>query len=179
MEKMKERIAALMANPFNKVKEQKTLESIASLNEDAFVALESQCAAQQATAEKLDQEARDNAAKLAAASGKPVQLTKDDVLKMFPDLGVIVGQHTAREAAEKDALVASLKACGAMTEEQLKTKTVDELRTLASFAKVAQPSVDFSGLGTPRVQQAEGDDLTPPNSYDAGLKALREKSTVN
>lgn len=168
---MKERIAALMVNPHNAFKNQAFLET---LNEVQVKTLEDHCTSLKTAADKkiADDEA---AAKLAAASAKPA-LTRAEIFAADPSLAHIVTEHEARVAAEKSSLVASLKACGVKTEEQLKVTPIEELRTMAAFAKVAQ--VDFSGLGVAIVPGTTVvEDLTPPSSYAAGLKALREADT--
>jgi hypothetical protein len=178
----KARIKALMENVHNPLKDQKALEAA---GEDAIKALEAHCKTLQDAADKLAADAAaakkiaddEAAAKLAAAAAKPATtMTEEEALKMFPRIASVVNLHQAREAAEKDVLVASLKTCGVKTEAELKAMPLDELKTMAAFAKVAQPAVDFSGMGVARPPVAgDTEDLTPPSTYAAGLKAMREK----
>jgi hypothetical protein len=106
---------------------------------------------------------------VAAAAKVP---TEAEFLAANPSIGAIVAQHKAREASEHAALVTSLKTCGTLTEEQLKAKSLDDLKTLAAFAKVDVAPVDFSARGVPRTTPTT-EDFAPPAPYDATLKVLR------
>lgn len=173
---LKARIAALMTNEHNPLKDEKYL---LLQSDEGLKILEAHCANAKTLKEAADKLAADEAAaKPKAAEAKP--MTEAEALKMFPSIGAIVERETAREATEKAALVSSLKACGVKTEAELGAMALPELRTMAAFAKVAAPTVDYSGMGAPRLEQ-KGEDFTPPDSYAAGLKALKdgEKSTVN
>ncbi len=84
----------------------------------------------------------------------------------------------AQDATEKTELVTKLVALKTLTEEQLKAKSLDDLRTLAAFAKIETPDFSGRGIAQPRVAAAT-EDFTPPNPYEAGLKALQGASKVN
>jgi len=107
----------------------------------------------------------------AAAEKQPTE--EEAYAKLPASLKTLVDKQKATEAAEKDALVTSLKtASNALTEDQLKAKTIDELKVLASFAKVEVP--DYSGKPIPGMRAASDvKQFTPPDPYDAGIKALR------
>ncbi|MCR4301806.1 MAG: hypothetical protein NUV51_09365 [Sulfuricaulis sp.] len=131
------------------------------LNDDLKAAADAKTAAETKAAEAE--------AKLkAAAEHVP---TEDEYLKSAPvSIRTLVEERKAQDAATKTALVAQLKSASVLTEEQLNAKPLDELRTLAAFAKVETP--DFSGRGVPMPRNA-GEDFVPPDPYEKGLKALR------
>jgi hypothetical protein len=89
-------------------------------------------------------------------------------------LRALAAERQAKDAAEKAALVTKLAALKTLTKEQLEARTLDDLRTLASFAKV--DVADYSVRGIP-VQRAaaQNDEYAPPNPYEAGIKALQAK----
>jgi hypothetical protein len=87
-------------------------------------------------------------------------------------LRALAAERKVENDKEHDELVVSLKAASSvLTEEQLKAKSLDELKVLAQFARVSVP--DYSGRGTSRTPQSSTDSFTPPNSYEAGIKALQ------
>jgi hypothetical protein len=171
----KARIAALAANPHSAIKDIKVLEAT---TEEGIAALETQAAALKTASEN-------NAIALKAAQDKTVELelklkaaetapiTED---RLPADIRAIVEEGRVRAAAEKNALVASLKTAaeGILTEAELSAKSLDELKQLARFAKVvpataAAPVADYSAQGTPRLAQA-GDDLSAYKAPDAYAK---------
>ena len=88
-------------------------------------------------------------------------------------LTTLAAKQEAQDAAEKTELVTKLKtASTVLTEAQLNEKPLDELRMLAQFAKIETPDYSGRGVAVPR-QAAQADDFTPPNAYEAGLKALQ------
>lgn len=182
MEK-KERIAALMAHPHSPLKIQKALEA---LDDDSLKAIEDAADVAKKAAEKAEADAKESAGKLAelgeevktlrAAAANPKTLTEAEFMGAAPaEFKTIIEQHRAAEAAEKAELIGKLKTLEAFTEEQLKAKSNDELRSLAKLAKVevqARPEVDFGGRNFPRA--AEGiESAAAPNPYDGPLKALQ------
>lgn len=183
-----ERIAKLLANKHNIVKNEAALKLLGDGElkevEDAAAAAEAKVAAaekmvvnEKAAADakaKTDKEAAD---KLAAAGAKP-SMTRDEMLAAMPDVKAMLDERAAHDAIEHAALVTTLKAASSvLTEEQLKAKSLEELRTLAAFAKVEAP-VDFSGRGAPRMPE-KTEDFAPPQAYEKDIKALRERQTVN
>lgn len=99
--------------------------------------------------------------------------------KAPPSIKTLLDAHKAEEDALRASLVSQLKDLGANTEAELKAKSIDELRTLAAYARVEVP--DFSGRGLPVERHASSSsniDYTPPDPYAAGLKALKGQ-TVN
>lgn len=179
-----ERMKNLAANKHSAVKneaalallsecELKALEAQVATAEAAEIAAAVKAAEDVATKKAADEEA----AKLATAATKP--LTRAEILAADPSIAAIVAEHEARVAKEKTDLVTSLKAASsALTEAQLNAKPIEQLRELAAFAKV-ETKVDYSGMGAPAPRAASGEDYTPPNPYEKGLKALRASETVN
>jgi hypothetical protein len=94
-----------------------------------------------------------------------------------PEIKTLVDRQQQQEKTRHAELVASLKACGALTEDQLKAKSLEELETLAMFAQVA-PKPDFSGRGMPRAAEEADVFSNPPDPYALALEA-RKKSAVN
>lgn len=93
-----------------------------------------------------------------------------------PEIKSLVDRQKQQEADRKLELVASLKACGALTEEQLTAKSLNDLETLAAFAQLPKP--DYSGRGA-AVRAAEGS-IDPPNPYsEEALKRHREQTVAH
>lgn len=92
-------------------------------------------------------------------------------------LRALADERKAKDAAEKADIVAKLVPLKTLSKEQLEAKTLDELRTLAAFAKV--PTADFSAKGIPAPRAAaQTDNYAPPDPYN--LKALQgKKEAVN
>jgi len=108
-------------------------------------------------------------------------LSEEDFLqKAPPTIKTLLEAKKAEEDAMRASLVSQLKDCGAHTEDELKKKTLDELKVLASYARVDVPN--FSGRGIPQERNAqERVTYAPPNPYEQGLKELRARQgkTVN
>jgi hypothetical protein len=97
-----------------------------------------------------------------------------------PEIKALVDRQKQQDDAEKTGLVTKLAAASkALTVEQLNAKPLDELRTLATYAKVE--TVDYSIKGVPVPRSAENaSEFTPPDPYN--LKALQggdKKAAVN
>lgn len=179
-----DRIAALIKHEHNPIKDQKALEAN---TDEGLRLLEVHCenaATLKAASDKLaaekaasDKKAADAEAALKAASEK--QLTEEEFLKTAPEsIRTLVTDKKVQDEAQKKSLVGQLKAASTvLTEEQLNAKTLDELKILAQFAKIAEPAADYSGRGA-AVPRNAGDvvDYTPPDSYAPGIKALQEAS---
>lgn len=181
-ENMKEKVTALMANPHNPIKNQKVLEA---MTEAELTALEASCtetatlkaaaAAAEKTANDVKTELTETQTKLKAAEDKQKEVD-DKLAAMQP----IIDEHTARVAAEKTALVTTLKAAqSAYSEEELIAKSVAELQKIATLTATAVPAVDFSGRGVPVLQRAAGtgdnSEFDPPPAY-ARLMGSKEKA---
>lgn len=168
-----ERIAALLKNEHNPAKDVKALEG---MSDDVLAIIEVQAAnnAKYAMDLKLatDAEAKAKADLKAASEHVP---TEEEYLKRAPaSIQTLVAEKKAADAAEKTALVTQLTAASkVLTKEQLEAKPLDDLRTLAAFAKV---DVDYSGRGVavPR-SAADAVDYTPPDPWAESLKALQAK----
>jgi hypothetical protein len=178
----KERMAALAANPHSPVKNLRALEA---LDDVEFAALEATAGTLKAAADKAAQDAvalkaaEDKAAAekkateaaeaaLKAAQGaKPEPETPDQFLARNPDLKAIVDGHRAAIVAEQAALITGIRAASqAFTEEQLKAKPIEELRQIATLAKVEAPK-DYSGAAIPRAASSPNDlsAYAPPDPY--------------
>lgn len=115
--------------------------------------------------------------KLKAAEATP---TPEQWLAVAPpEIRTLLENQKAQENELREGLIKELKTAGANTEEELKAMPTAQLQTLAKYAKVVAP--DFSGRGIPQQRAAAEGDLetyAPPNPYEPGLKALRDR-TVN
>lgn len=103
----------------------------------------------------------------ALKAAQAAQIPADELV----NLRALATTKATQDAAEKTDLVGKLKTAGTLTEEQLNVKSLDDLRTLAAFAKVEV--ADFSGRGIAVPRAAAAVDFTPPNPYEAGIKALQ------
>lgn len=109
------------------------------------------------------------------------KFSEEEFIERAPEhIKTILNEIKAAEAADRAAIIGRLKDLTVNTEEDLKKKTTEELKTLAKYARI---EVDFSGRALPREQRNASEQKTsyaPPDPYAAGLKALREGSkTVN
>ena len=106
--------------------------------------------------------------KAAAAKMTVEEYEEAEYLKTAPQsVRTLVANEKARNATRKTELVNVLKTAGALTEDQLKAKSLEDLETLAKFAKVDE--VDFSGRG---LAGGEKDVFAnPPNGYAIALEA--------
>lgn len=129
---------------------------------------------------RLESDNRNNAARLKVAEERLKEaeqpMTEEDFIAKAPEkIKKVLTDMQANEAAERGAIISQLKDCGADTEESLKKKSTDELRTLAKYARVEVP--DFSGRGLPKERHAsENQSFAPPSPYAEGLKALKSKA---
>lgn len=105
-------------------------------------------------------------------------LSEDDFMQKAPaSIKTLLEAKKAEEDAIRASLVSQLKDLGANTEDELKKKPLDELKTLAAYARVQVP--DFSGRGLPVERHAAENraNYAPPDPYKAPLeerkKALR------
>lgn len=165
----KERIAALVANAHNPVKDitEKTsdevltvLEAAAESNKKHADELKAAQAKQTETEEKLK-------------AAQAAQISPEE-LAHFRSLAA---ERTASDAAAKATLVERLVPLKTLSKEELEKKSLDELKTLAAFAKVETQPVDYSIKGFPVPRSAEGvDQYAAPDSY--GLKALQTKAAA-
>lgn len=114
--------------------------------------------------------------KAAAAGMSVAQYEESEYLKTAPEsIRTLVAGEKARKVARKIELVGVLKTAGALTEEQLNAKSLEDLETLALFAKVETPT-DFSGRGLAmRGDTSKDVFLNPPDSYALAREA-RDKA---
>jgi len=175
-------IAALVIDKYSGFKDgdENILEAASDARLDEFRAAADRARSAEGAYSRLETENRNVAARLKVSEDRIRTLeqpmtTEDFVQKAPPEIKALLEEKKAEEDAIRAAFVASLKDCGANTEEELKKKPIDELRMLAKYARVDVP--DYSGRGLTRERNAEDKrSYAPPSPYDAQLKALREKS---
>lgn len=197
-----ERIAALLGNKHNLVKDQKALEAA---SDETLAVLESHCDAQKVAEDKAIKDAADKiaadakvvedaklaaaaakkvtddaeAAKLAAASTKQSEpLTEEEWIKAAPKrLLSMIARQEASETARHAELVGALKAAQSeYTEDELKAFELPNLERMAKMVKVPAPVVDFSGRGIAR--PAEDSTAAPaPPDFNARVRAAQAAKT--
>lgn len=130
---------------------------------------------------KLETDFRNTSARLkvmeAQLKDAEAPLSEEEFVRRAPaSIKATLEALAAEEAELKATLVAGLKDCGADSEEDLKKKTIPELRTLAKYARIEVR--DYSGRGLPkdRFAEASEDYSEPPNPYEAGIKALQAET---
>lgn len=131
---------------------------------------------------KLETDHRNTSARLKVAEERvkmsEQSLSEEEFLAKAPaSIKTLLDARKAEEDAIRASLVSQLKELGANTEEELKAKSIPELKTLAAYARLEVP--DFSGLGMPRSKrdaQQNTNDYAPPDPYAEGLKVLRAKT---
>lgn len=174
-----ELIAALVTDKFSGFKDgdEVVLEACSDTRLEEFRAASDTRKAAAAAFTRLETDNRNIGARLKVAEDRikvgEAELSEEDFLQRAPaSIKEVVEAYRAEEAATKASLVAQLKDCGANTEDELKKKSLEELKTLASYARVSVP--DFSGRGMPAQRNAsEKVNYAPPDPYAAGIKALQ------
>lgn len=171
-----ERIAALAANKHSVVKDIKVLESVP---DEVLKTLEDDATAKQTAedtqvaADKKSKDEKDEKDRLATASAAAIApattavLSTEDWLKTAPpEIRAMHSRETARLAAEKSELVSKLVACGTtLTKEQLEARSLEDLQTIAQFAKVEQ-TVQHVGVPAAFVAaSAASGSYAPPDGY--------------
>lgn len=177
-----ELIAALVTDRFSGFKDgdEALLETCSDARLDEFRAASDARRASAAAYTRLETDNRNTTARLKVAEDKvkisEAELSEEDFLARAPQrIKALIEAHTTEEAATKAALVSQLKDLGAHSEEELKKKGLDELKTLAAYARVNVP--DFSGRGVVHKHASERPSYTPPNPYEKPLEQLRTKGT--
>ena len=141
---------------------------------------------QERSAARLETDLTNTSARLKVAEERlktaEAGMTEEEWLAQAPPFfKTLLENHKAEEDATRASIISQLKDCGANTEEELRAMDTKQLKTLAAYARVEVP--DFSGRGIPQERHASAnakENFTPPNPYEAGLKALRGGSkTVN
>jgi len=166
-----ERIAALLKNEHNPIKDIKALEAN---TDEGLRLLEVHCenaATLKTAADKLAEEkaAADKKAADAEAALKVAQAAQIPAEELT-ELRTLAADKKAADATEHAGLVTQLKAAQtAFTEDELKSKPLPELRKLASMAKVEPKDYSGRGIAMPRAAASAGD-FTPPNVYPSLAK---------
>jgi predicted nucleic acid-binding Zn-ribbon protein len=176
-----ELIAALVTDSFSGFKDgdESMLEGCSDARLEEFRAGSERAKSSAASFARLESENRNVSARLKVAEERIKAAeqgpTEEEWLQRAPaSIKTLLEARKAEEDQVRSALVSQLKDLGANTEEELKKKSIDELKTLAKYARVDIP--DFSGRGISVERHAQSmTDFTPPNAYEAGLKELREQ----
>lgn len=194
-----ERIAALLKHEHNPIKDQKALEANtdeglrmlevhcenATKLKAAADALRAaaECKACKGEGKAFGKECKDcggtgelKAAEMQAKLAETEAALKAAQAAQIPaeeltQLRALAAAKAGADAAEKAALVEKLVPLKTLTKEQLEAKTLDDLKTLAAFAKIPAP-VDYSikGIPTPRAAE-DATSYAAPDPYN--LKALQ------
>jgi hypothetical protein len=95
-----------------------------------------------------------------------------------PELKSLITRQQKQETEMKAALVTELKAAQSeYSEAELSVMPVTELARMARVAKVDAAKYDYSGRGVPRAASADDEEsFTPPDPYEAGIKALQSRA---
>ncbi len=176
-----ELIAALVTDKYSGFEDgdEAILEAASDARLDKFRTASEARRADAGTIARMETEQRNTSARLKVAEDRlkvaEQPISDDDyVARLAPTspIKTLLEGRAAEEATLKASLVAQLKDLGGETEEELKKKSIPELQTLATYARVEV--LDFSGKGFPVHRNAETKETyAPPNSYEAGIKALQ------
>lgn len=174
-------IAALVTDKFSGFKDgdETILEACSDTRLEEFRAASESHKAAATAFSKLETENRNVGARLRVAEERikasETQLSEEEFLLRAPgSIKTLVEAHKAEQDALKAALVSQLKDLGANSEEELKKKSIDELRTLAAYARVEVPSFAGRGMPVDRTTEDRNATFAPPDPYAAGIKALQE-----
>lgn len=175
-------IAGLVTDKYSGFKDgdEATLEGCSEARLDEFRTAADARKASANALTKLETDLRNTSARLKVAEERvktsEQEMTEDEFLARAPaGIKTLIEGYKAAEAAQRASLISQLKDLGANTEEELKKKSTDDLKTLAAYARVEVP--DFSGRGLPQERHAaDRTNYAPPSAYAEGLKALRESN---
>jgi predicted nucleic acid-binding Zn-ribbon protein len=177
-----ELIAALVTDKYSGFKDgdEAILEACADARLEEFRVASDGRRSEVSARTKLETDFRNVSARLKISEERirtaEAEMSEEEFLQRAPaSIKTLVEAHKAQESAARASLVSQLKDLGAMSEDELKKKSIDELKTLASYARVEVP--DFSGRGLP-VERTASDRVSyaPPDPYAAGLKSLQSKA---
>lgn len=178
-----ELIAALVTDKFSGFKDgdEAILEAASDQRLEEFRSASDAAKSAHGAQTRLETDNRNVSARLKVAEDRikaaEQEMTEDEFLSRAPaTIKTLIEAHKAEEAALRSSLVSQLKDLGANTEDELKKKTVDELKTLAAYARVEVPN--FAGRGVV-AERNLGSNVTyaPPDPYKDGIKAMREQKT--
>lgn len=175
-----ELIAALVTDKFSGFKDgdENILEAASDARLEEFRAASESRRSASNEHTRLETDNRNVSARLKVAEDRikvlEQPMSEEEFVQRAPtSIKTLLEQHKAQEDALRASLVSQLKDLGAHTEDELKKKTIDELRTLASYARVEVP--DFSGRGIPQERHAsDKTSYAPPDPYAKGLEQLRK-----
>lgn len=174
-----ELIASLVTDKFSGFTEgdEVILEACSDARLEAFRAASEQTKSNATAFARLETENRNVSARLKVAEERLKAAeqgpTEEEWLSKAPaSIKTLLENKKAEEDQVRSALITQLKELGANTEEELKKKPLDELKTLAQYARVDIP--DYSGRGLPKERHASGQvDYAPPDPYKNGIAALK------
>jgi len=132
---------------------------------------------------RLETDFRNTSARLKVAEERikaaEQPMSEEEFLQKAPEaFKAVLVEHKTLEDGMRASLVSQLKDLGANTEAELKTKSIDELKTLAAYARVPVP--DFSGRGLPKERDMRAaQTYAAPDPYAAALDQIRGSKTVN
>lgn len=175
-------IAALVTDKYSGFKngDEAILEAASDARLDEFRAAADAAKTASTNFARLETDNRNTTARLKVAEERLKEaeqpMTEEDFIRKAPEkIKAVLTELAAAEGAERASIISQLKDLGADTEDALKKKTTDELKTLAKYARVEVP--DFSGRGLPKERHAsENQTYAPPSPYAEGLKNLRSKA---
>jgi IMP dehydrogenase/GMP reductase len=148
-----QRIAALMANKHNPVKDQA---SLTAMTDAGLTALETHCTtAAEAETRAAAEKATVNE-QIAALQANSTRSIADDDPRLSDSTRQMIAGYKASQAARKSELVGKLKTAQTVyTEAELNEMQLDQLERITRLAKieVASTNVDYSGVGFPRQQE--------------------------
>lgn len=175
-------IAALVTDKYSGFKDgdENILEAASDARLEEFRGASDARKAADSTHVRLETDHRNLSARLKVAEDRlktaESEMTEDEFLQRAPaSIKTVVEEHKAAESALKASLVSQLKDLGARTEEELKKLPLEELKTLASYARVEVPNYSGRGIALERNPNGEGGKTyAPPDPYAAGIKAAQE-----
>jgi hypothetical protein len=176
-----ELIAALVTDKFSGFKDgdEAILEACSDSRLEEFRTASEARKAEVGGHQRLETEHRNVSARLKVAEDRlkagEQTFSEEEFLQRAPEkFKTLIEANKADEAAFRASIISQLKDCGANTEDELKAKSTDELKTLAAYARVEVPN--FSGRGVALETREHQTSYAPPNPYATGLKALRERT---
>jgi hypothetical protein len=182
-----ELIAALVTDKFSGFKDgdEAILEAASDVRLEEFRSASEGRKAELQARQRLETEHVQVAARLKVAEDRikagEQSLSEEEFLAKAPaSIKSLVEAHKAEEAAYRASLISQLKDLGANTEDELKAKSTEDLKTLATYARVDVHVPDFSGRVMPR-ERNTGDktNYAPPNPYEKDIKALQSRAKAH
>jgi hypothetical protein len=179
-----ELIAALVTDKYSGFKDgdESLLEAASDARLEEFRAASETHKAAERAFSRLETEHRNVGARLKVAEDRikagEQELSEEDFLQRAPaSIKALVEGHKAEEAAMRASIISQLKDLGANTEEELKKKSTEDLKTLATYARVNVPDFSGRGLAQERTGTETKRSYAPPDPYKGAIKALQGQSS--